>query len=92
MNYTGRAPIRQPVPESSEHDISPSCLDRSHAGTRRRINCLSRIPRSRSIPHAEISRQSQNLVGRPARVHLGKRRTESFVILRKSDRQRQILR
>jgi len=34
MNYTGRAPIRQPVAESSEHDISPSCLDRSHAGTR----------------------------------------------------------
>jgi hypothetical protein len=49
MNYTGHAPIRQPVAESSEHDISPSCLDRSHAGTRRRINCLSHFSHS-AIP------------------------------------------
>jgi len=67
MNYTGRPPIRQPVPELPEHDIAvlPTPQPTPEPGEESIVYLSSRITRSRSVPHAEISRQSWNLFGRP---------------------------
>jgi hypothetical protein len=67
MNYTSRAPIREPVPELPEHDIpvAPAPLPMPESGEESIVYLISRITRSCSIPHAETSRQSWNLAGRP---------------------------
>jgi hypothetical protein len=95
MNYTSRAPIGQPVPKLPEHDIPRAARTAANAGTRRRINCLSHISHYTILLDSSSRNPAAVVEFRwaPGRERSQvKRRMQSFIILRNSDRHRQRLR